>query len=131
MNDIDALLKLEARRCAAIGSGDGAALETMLSDDYTHVHGAGNIDDRQGFIHGILSHPRTVRRGKISVRLYGEVAILLGEQVNQRGGTETSGILQQIAARGSAGWRFVAAQMTFKSRGVGAQPPHDLGPFLI
>ena len=58
----------------------------MLSDDYTHVHGAGNVDDRHGFIQGILSHPRTVRRGSISVRLYGGVAILLGDQVNRRGG---------------------------------------------
>jgi hypothetical protein len=114
MNETEALLKLEERRCAAIGSADGPALRDTLSDDYMHVHALGYIDDREGFIAGALSNPRIVERGSIAVRFYGDVAILIGEQINRRGDTVMAGVMQQIAAKRDGAWRFVSAQMTRK-----------------
>ena len=89
----DTLLELEDRRCAAICAADGLALQETLAEDYVHVHATGNVDDRQGFITGVLSNPRVVERGSITIRMYGDVAILIGEQINRRGDTAMIGIL--------------------------------------
>lgn len=115
MSDVQAVLQLEQRRCAAINSGDGDALRETLSEDYAHIHAMGYLDDREGFIAGALASPRIVERGSIAVRFYGQVAILIGEQTNRKADSAMTGIMQQIAVKRDAGWIFVSAQMTRKS----------------
>jgi hypothetical protein len=110
----EALLQLEQRRCAAIVRADALALENILSEDYVHVHATGDIDDRSGFIAGVLSNPRLVERSNIAVRIYGDVAILIGEQINRRNGTAARGTMQQVACTQNGVWRFISAQVTLK-----------------
>jgi hypothetical protein len=112
VTDLDALLQLEARRCAAISALDEHSLRDTLAEDYVHIHATGTVDDREGFIRGVLANPRIVERGTIHVRLYGEMAVLTGEQTNHRGGSAALCISQQIAARREDIWRFVSAQVT-------------------
>lgn len=111
------LLDLEARRCAAISSGDTGTLRSLLSDDYVHVHMTGKIDDREGHLQAVSSRPRTTERGKLLVRVYGELAVLTGELTNimstasgER--SETRAYCQQVAARLEGDWKFVAIQLT-------------------
>jgi ketosteroid isomerase-like protein len=113
----DELKVLEARRCAAIGAGDVQALSDMLSDDYVHVHMNAAVDDRSGHLQAIAKRPRHVERGELSVRVYGELAVLTGEQINhmqQPDGTTRSvrAYCLQVAARREDGWRFVSFQLT-------------------
>lgn len=114
MNDRDAIVELEARRCAAIGAADGAALKEILSDDYVHVHATGKIDDLAGHIEAITLRPRVPERGPLSVRQYGDVAVVIGEQINRIDGKETIGVLQQVAVKRDGVWRFVSTQVTRK-----------------
>lgn len=114
LNEIEALLQLEQRRCAAICSVDESALRGTLSDDYVHVHATGDIDDGNGFIAGVLSNPRIVERGDITVRICGDIAILIGEQINRRGDTATVAVMTQVAASRNGRWQFISAQVTRK-----------------
>jgi hypothetical protein len=107
-----ALTEMERRRCAAIGSADVAALKEVLSADYVHVHMTGKIDDLAGHIEAITLRPRTPERGPLSIRCYGDAAVIIGEQTNRVDGKVTLGIAQQVAIRQNGRWQFVSAQMT-------------------
>lgn len=112
--DIQALLDLERQRCAAIGAADGDALRALLTPDYTHVHMTAKIDDADGHIEAIVARPRGVERGPITVRLYGDAAVLIGEQTNIVGDQRSTGVAQQLAVRQDGRWRFAAMQLTPK-----------------
>ena len=106
------LRNLEQRRCEAITNGDRKALTTILSPDYVHVHATGKIDDREGFISGVEQRPRRSERGAITIRSFGDVAVLVGEQINHMGGEVVAAATTQVAARTDQGWRFVSMQVT-------------------
>jgi phosphoserine phosphatase len=52
------LQALEQRRLAALKDRDAAALQSVLADDYVHIHSTGRVDDRAAFIKGTLERPR-------------------------------------------------------------------------
>lgn len=117
MSDVQELLQLEARRCAAISAGDVGMLESLLSDDYVHVHMNAAVDDRTGHLHGVAKRPRTTTRGELTVRVYDDMAVLTGEMTNHM---EVPGeparimhaYCQQVAVRRDGTWRFVSFQAT-------------------
>jgi ketosteroid isomerase-like protein len=117
MSDEQELLALEAQRCAAISTGDVDALAALLSEDYVHVHMNAHIDDRAGHLSGVAKRPRTTTRGNLTVRVFGELAVLTGEMTNHMevpGDTPRvmRAYCQQVAARRDGTWRFVSHQVT-------------------
>src|SRR5689334_6772953 len=81
-DEIQAVLDLEQRRCAAISAGDLGALEQVLGPDYLHVFGTGPTTDRAGYVRKIKDGPRVPVRGELKVRLYGDAAVVTGDLIN-------------------------------------------------
>lgn len=109
---------LEQRRLAALKDRDGATLEAVLADDYMHVHGTGKVEDRPTFIKGMLARPRQSERGPLKTRIYGDVAVIIGEQTNLTKNADGSPappqhyMATQIVRRAKDGWRYVSMQVT-------------------
>lgn len=117
MSDIDDLKALEAQRCAAISAGDTEALRALLTEDYVHVHMTAAVDDREGHLNAVASRPRTATRGDLTVRVYGDLAVITGELTNHMAppGQEPRAIrafCHEVAVRSGGGWRFAAIQLT-------------------
>ncbi len=117
MSDVDDLLELEQRRCAAISTGDIEALQSLLSDDYVHVHMTAAVDDRAGHLRAVAKRPRTTTRGDLRVRVYCDLAVLTGELTNQMPvpGQEPRAVrayCHQVAVRKGGAWRFTSIQLT-------------------
>ncbi len=112
------LLALEHQRCIAIGTADVAVLEKLLADDYVHVHGTAKVDDKTGFIAGIKQRPRVTERGELTIRVYGDTAVITGEQINRmqtpQGERIVSNYVTQVALKTRNGWRYVSFQLTPK-----------------
>jgi ketosteroid isomerase-like protein len=107
------LVALERTLCEAISRGDMKMLDALIADDYTHIHATGRLDDKQGFVSNIAQKPRTTSRASQSVRVYGDTAILIGEQTNEfADGRALKGLSQAVAIRQNGTWRFVAGQLT-------------------
>lgn len=114
MDEEAELLALEQTRCQAIAHGDRATLIGILSPDYVHVHATGKIDDREGHIAAVERQPRRPERGPLAVRRYGDVAVLVGEQINHAGEQTMVAVATQVAVKTAQGWRFVSMQVTRK-----------------
>ena len=118
MGESTELVELETRRCAAISAGDIGALKAVLRDDYVHVHMNAAVDDRARHLAGIAKRPRTTTRGEIRVRIYGDLAVLTGELVNEMAGPgqEEPRVVRaychQVAVRQDGAWLFVSTQLT-------------------
>ncbi len=120
-NDLAAVLDLERRRCEAIAAGDMAALAQTLADDYLHVYGRGGTADKAAYIEEVTQGPRAPVRGELTVRLYGDVAVVTGALVNHvnypdRGPEIIDAFVTQVAHRAEGVWRFVSFQITPKGR---------------
>ena len=113
--ETEALLDLEQRRCAAIAAADASALRGLLTEDYVHVHATGKIDDLEGHIDAVTSRPRVPERRGMTVRQYGDAAVLVGEQLNRVGYAVSVSVVQQVAIRRDVDWRFVSTQVTRKA----------------
>lgn len=118
MSDIDDLKALEARRCAAIAAGDTETLLSLLTEDYSHVHMTGALDDRAGHARAVAARPRQAIRGDLTIRLYGDLAVITGEQTNRTpdpsGGppTEIQAYCHQVAVKSEGAWKFASVQLT-------------------
>jgi ketosteroid isomerase-like protein len=116
-DDVQALLDLEKRRCAAIAAADGATLASMLADDYVHIHMNGFEDDRKGHVEKVVKNPRRTERGEIKVRIFGDVALLNGPATNHAKKPDGSDVVvhaaaQQVLVRRPQGWIYVLTHMT-------------------
>lgn len=76
-----ALTAREARRCALLMAGDAAGLADLVTDDLTHIHLNGHVDDKAGYIGGVGAKYvfENVARGPLQVRVYGDFAVMVGE----------------------------------------------------
>lgn len=116
-DETQAVLELERRRCAAIGAGDLVALGEVLADDYVHVMGTGATKDKANYIETIRNGPRVPERGDLTVRLYGNAAVVTGDIINRISypGQETrviNAMVTQVAVKADGRWRFVSFQIT-------------------
>lgn len=102
----------EDRRCAALRAGDAAALAALLSDDLVHIHLNGRVDDRAGYLAGFrdLYTFRAVRRGDLTIRIYGDTAVMTGPLVQSLSVRATgqridvTAITTQVWLRTPQGW---------------------------
>ncbi len=127
------LFALENRRLTAIAAQDAAAFRAVLTDDYVHVHSTGKVDNREAFIQGIQQAAKRVTgRGPLTVRSYGNIAVITGQQTNQNavapGAAPAAAqtlYVTQVARRDGAGWRYVSMHAT----PMGPAPPNNAGAF--
>ena len=84
MTDDDDLMAAERRRCAAIVAADVDGLSGLLADELVHVHTTGLIDDKPSYLSGIRDRleVRSVERGPLRVRRFGDTAVMTGELTN-------------------------------------------------
>jgi ketosteroid isomerase-like protein len=110
------LTKLEQERCRALSEKDWPALEALLSEDYTHVHTTGRVEDRPTYLQGMKERPRETSRGPLSVRVYGDSAVMMGSQTNKTQGHDGTSLMHsaviQVWVKQGSGWKLVAAQNT-------------------
>lgn len=119
MEDTNAVLELERRRCEAIGQGNLDALRQILAEDYLHVFGTGPTTDKAGYIDKIENGPRVPVRKELFVRLYGDTAVVTGDLINhirnKDGSTRiVDAFCTQVAVKREGRWQFVSFQLTPK-----------------
>lgn len=114
------LVALEERRQNALIDGDLAALDAIFDEDLIHIHAPGVVHTKAL----LLEHVGTRRayldivRGELGIRVFGDVAIMVGLITNTLrnpdGSTrEQRGQVTQVVRRGTDGaWRFVNFQLT-------------------
>jgi len=113
------IVAAEQERCDAITHGDAHKLGELLAEDYVHIHGTGKVDSKAGFIANIVEHPRRTERGDLTVRIYGQMAIVTGEQYNYMPSTEptttpsrTTNYVTQVVRYSNGRWQFISFQLT-------------------
>jgi hypothetical protein len=112
------VLAAEEGRCAAIAAEDWAALGAIVADEFTYTHSTGTTEDKATWVAGISKRRRAVEHGPLSVRAYGDVALLSGSSVYRyaepfRGDSHYGSsldVLQVWVRRPAApgGWQIVA-----------------------
>jgi hypothetical protein len=111
---------LEARRTDAMVKADIATLGTLLSDDLTYFHSSGLVDTKASFI-GLLKSGdlkyRSIAMSDMTVRIYGETAILTGRAVmvsKRVNAAEATNHLNftSVWVRANGTWKYVAWQST-------------------
>jgi ketosteroid isomerase-like protein len=109
----------EARRAAMIAE-DFAALDRLLADDLVHVHAAGNTDTKAQYLKMIADFCVfvAIERGPMTVRFYGDTAVLTGPmthtvRIKPTGAIRTMEAFgTQVWARDGDSWRQVLYQAT-------------------
>jgi hypothetical protein len=112
---VSELMELEEKRCNAIAEGDWATLGTLLAEDYHHTHMSGRSENKTDYIGHLQGHPRRTKRDKVSVRVFGNTAVMTGWQNNYKlDGTEMGGpgVSLQVWVKNPSGWQLEAAQVT-------------------
>lgn len=116
--------ELEKRRVAALIAGDIEALGELLTEDLVHVHGTGQIDSKAAYLDGVKSKYRflEIERGDLHVRVYGEVAVVVGslaQTVNPVGTDKeigVSAIVTQTWIRVDNDWKQSTCHTGFLSQ---------------
>ena len=82
--DEKGVLQAERQRCEALENDDFATLKGLISRDIIHTHTRGNTDDFDSFFYHIQNRIGFVqcRRGPLTVRIVGNVAIMTGPMQN-------------------------------------------------
>lgn len=114
---IAAVLDLERRRQKAVADGDMAALDAIMADDLVHVHANAMVHDKGAYIAHMAASKRMVERRGLAVRIYGDIAVLTGENINLievpgAAARRMSVYATQVAVRRDGIWRFVSFQAT-------------------
>ena len=96
MDDTETLEALERRRCAALMAGDADTLAAMQADNLVHVHLNGRTDDRDGYLSGFRDRYRfrDVSRGPLTIRLFGDAAVMTGTLTQSLDVLETGGTME-------------------------------------
>jgi len=123
---IAAVRKAEQDRCDYIRLQDYAALRKLLHPDLVHVHTRGNQDNRDTYLKFITEviEILNVERQDVSVKVFGDCAIMCGGQINTVRARNSGEIvvantqLLQVWLHAD-GWQQVAFQAT----AVGPLPP--------
>ena len=117
LRDREDLELLEAERCRAISELDLGTLDRLLAPELTHTHVTGRTQGKAEYLAGLAGRPRRTTRADLTIRLYGEVAIMTGSLLNEfpspEGRTAPSpptSTLQatQVWVRSEEGWRLAA-----------------------
>jgi ketosteroid isomerase-like protein len=114
--EIAAILKAEEERCRAISEQDWDTLASIMADDLSHTHMNGLTQDKPTYLEHVKGKPRTTSRRDLKVRLYGNVAVMIGIQVNTmvRDGVENLTEMQglQVWVKNGNSWQQTAFQVS-------------------
>jgi len=114
------ILAVEAQRQRALIDGDLTTLDAIFDPELVHIHAPGLVHTKAM----LLEHVGTRRaylaisRGDLSIRLVGDLAIMVGPITNvlrnPDGSTrEQRGVVTQVLRRvGERRWRFLNFQLT-------------------
>ncbi len=116
----DQIEALERRRLVAIGSGDVAAMEPLLADDYVHVNSTGRVIDKAAFLKSMAGRARATTRGPLTIHVYGDTAVIFGEQANRTEKADNSVtavdyVATQVVRRTHGRWQLALMQLTQKA----------------
>ena len=117
------LRRTELERCRAIGAADSNALEAVLDDELVYVHSTGAAEDKAAYMQtSIGGTPRTVERGGLDIRVYGDVGVVIGDyivRIDPEGSDAEGRVLEasglQVWLRRDGRWRLLAHQGTGQS----------------
>ena len=116
---------MEHQRLAAIASGDVAAMEPLLADDYVHVNSTGRVIDKAAFLKSMAGRSRDTTRGPLTIHVYGDTAVMFGEQANRtvqpdNSVTTVAYVATQVVRRANGRWQLTLMQLTQKApKGAG------------
>lgn len=101
-----ALMACEEARCAALLAADATTLEALLAEDLIHIHLTGNADDKAAYMAGMRGAYRfhSLTRGALTIRLYGDVAVMTGPLAQQLEIVATGQMLD-VKAMSTQVWR--------------------------
>lgn len=128
------ILELEERRQNALIDGNLEELDLIFDDALIHIHAPGLVQDKPK----LLEHVGTRRaylditRGELSIRVLGDIAIVVGPITNilknPDGSTrEQRGQVTQVVRRVAPGeWRFLNFQLTPLGEQVWGKLPSEL-----
>jgi ketosteroid isomerase-like protein len=119
MSALEELEAFERRRLAALGSADVQTMATLLADDYVHVNSTGRVIDKAAFLKSMTGRARETRRGALTIRVFGDTAVVLGEQTNrtEKGDvvTTVAYVATQVMRRAQGRWQLAVMQLTQKA----------------
>jgi ketosteroid isomerase-like protein len=109
------LVRLEDERCRAFRELDHPGIEALLSDDYSHVHMNGHLEDKAAFMAMFGNRQRSIRREQLDIRVHGDAAIMTGRMFTTRqtpnGTDEMDTFATQTWVRQDDGWKLAAIQV--------------------
>jgi hypothetical protein len=105
---LDAVIATELERCRATTEQDWDALDAILDDSLTHTHMNGRVDTKAALMENIKQRPRTLRRGPLSVRVFGESAVMTGAQYLNLGNGEVENQATETWINRDGRWILVA-----------------------
>ena len=115
----DSVRALEAARVQALIHQDTVALSRMLAPEFNEISRLGTIRTRADNIRDIASgmlRLTSIRQDSLTVRVYGDVAVLQGiaYQVGSFGGTPFTGKVRytRVFVRRDGRWQAVTVQQT-------------------
>lgn len=103
-----AVIATEHERCRAVSAQDWGALAALLDDSLTHTHMNGRVDTKDALIANLKSRPRTLTRGPLRVRIFGDTAVMTGSQYLDLGAGEVENQATQTWVRRGRDWVLVA-----------------------
>lgn len=113
------VIAAEEERLAAIHASDWTRLSDLLGDDLTYTHMSGLFENKDENIAGLKARSRIYKREGLSVRPFGDVAVLDGlihvSMDPAPDGTparELHGRVVQVWARRDGRWQMVVFQAT-------------------
>ena len=104
----EAVIAAEHERCRAVCHQDWDALDALLDESLTHTHMNGRVDSKQALLSNLRSRPRTLTRGPLEVRIYGDSAVMTGPQYLNLGAGEVHNQATETWIRRDARWVLVA-----------------------
>ena len=110
------VLSLEAERCRALTAGDWGAVEKLLAPELTHILMTGDVRTRDGYMNQMRTRGANAQteRGPLTVRVYGDTAVMNGRQFNtpRPGEPTVESEVTQVWARKADSWQMVAFQIS-------------------
>ena len=104
------LLKWNEEMLAAQVRGDIAALDQLLTDDYTRLHAVGAVETKAEFLNGLKEpHFLAIQTSDVTVRVYGSTAILVGHALVKRvGDPDDHTTFMDVWVQQNGKWRVAA-----------------------
>ncbi|MEP7274483.1 MAG: nuclear transport factor 2 family protein [Acidobacteriota bacterium] len=111
------VLKLDARRFAAMARNDLAELGRILADDLVYTHSTGNVENKKEFLAGLESgnlRYLSIESDENKVRVYGDTAIINGRarvRLSARGQEQAFTLrFIDVYVKRNGNWQMVAWQ---------------------